>query len=98
MPKYNAKADSNQKDIVKDFRKLGYSVTPTHTLGRGFPDIVVGKQGKNFLIEIKDGAKAASARKLTEPEQEFKDNWLGQYDIITSSFDVVAFDSIHFGR
>jgi Holliday junction resolvase len=97
MPKYNAKVDSNQPEIVKAFRNLGFSVFLTHTLGRGFPDIVVGKQGRTFIIEIKDGAKSESKRKLTPAEQEFKDNWRGQYDIIESIDDVVLFNARHFG-
>lgn len=91
-----AKVDSNQPDVVAKFRSLGYSVAHTHTLGRGFPDIVVGKQGKNFLVEIKDGSLCPSRQKLTEPETEFKNSWLGQYDIITSINDVVIFDARHF--
>jgi hypothetical protein len=97
MPKYNAKVDSNQPEIVKAFRNLGFSVFLTHTLGRGFPDIVAGKQGLNFLIEIKDGSLPPSKRKLTPAEQEFKDNWRGQYDIIESIDDVVLFNARHFG-
>lgn len=91
------KVDSNQRDIVDSFRNMGYTVAHTHTLGRGFPDIVVGKQGINFLIEIKDGAKPESKRKLTEPEQKFKDGWKGQYDIVESLDDVVVFNARHFG-
>jgi Holliday junction resolvase len=97
MPKYNAKVDSNQSEIVKAFRNLGFSVFLTHTLGRGFPDIVASKQGLNFLIEIKDGSLPPSKRKLTPAEQEFKDSWRGQYDIIESIDDVVLFNARHFG-
>lgn len=91
MPKYKARIDRNQVEIVKTFRQYGASVVHTHTLGRGFPDIVVGYQGNNFLIEIKDWLKPESQRKLTEAEQEFSNNWKGQYDIIESVGDVVSF-------
>jgi hypothetical protein len=91
------KVDSNQPEIVKSFRRMGYAVAHTHTLGRGFPDLVISKQGKNFLIEVKDGSLPPSARKLTPAEQEFKDGWLGQYDIIESLDDVVIFNARHFG-
>jgi hypothetical protein len=97
MPKYNAKVDSNQPEIVKAFRNLGFSVFLTHTLGRGYPDLTISKQGLNFLIEIKDGSLPPSKRKLTPAEQEFKDNWRGQYDIIESIDDVVLFNARHFG-
>jgi hypothetical protein len=97
MPKYNAKVDSNQAEIVKAFRSLGFSVFPTHTIGRGFPDLTLAKKGLNFLVEVKDGSLPPSARKLTPAEQEFKDSWRGQYDIITSIDDVVLFNARHFG-
>lgn len=96
MPKYNAKVDANQPEIVKAFKGLGFSVAHTHTLGKGFPDIVVGKQGQSFLIEIKDGSQVPSKRKLTPPEQIFKDAWKGQFDIIESIDDVVIFNAKHF--
>jgi Holliday junction resolvase len=57
--------DANQSELVDALRKFGATVTPTHATGAGFPDLVVGYQGVNYLLEIKDGAKPASARKLT---------------------------------
>ena len=79
-----AKVDANQKDIVETLRGMGVSVAHTHTLGRGFPDIAISTvaNGATHLIEIKDGAKPPSARKLTEDEQEWHDNWLGNVHIV----------------
>lgn len=85
MPK---KVDSNQREIVKVFRQCGYSVAHTHMVGRGFPDLVIGKHGMNYLIEIKDGSKPPSRRKLTDDEQKWHDHWLGQVAIIESIEDV----------
>lgn len=72
--------DNNQTDIVKAFRDVGFSVAVTSALGNGFPDIVVGAYGKNYLIEIKDGEK-----KLTDKEASFFIGWAGQYHIIRNS-------------
>lgn len=83
-----AKIDSNQNEIVSYARKLGFSVAITSSLGGGFPDIVLGKNGINFLGEIKDGKKPPSARKLTEPEQKFHNEWRGQICIIESIEDI----------
>lgn len=47
------RTDSNQKQIVDDLRDLGLSVFPTHEVGRGFPDLVVGTGGDTYLVEIK---------------------------------------------
>jgi hypothetical protein len=59
--------DANQPEIVKAFRQLGCEVAITSNLGHGFPDLIVGKpkRQKVVLVEVKDGSKPPSARKLT---------------------------------
>lgn len=88
MPK---RIDVNQNEIVAAFRKLGFSVLVMSSLGKGAPDIAVGRHGKNFFFEIKDGKKSPSQQKLTEAEEKFKKNWLGHYQIIRSVDEVMAF-------
>ena len=63
-----ARIDRNQPDIIKALRYAGATVQPTHTLGKGCPDLLVGFRGENFLLEIKDGRKSPSHRKLTNDE------------------------------
>lgn len=72
------RVDDNQKDIVRQLRQLGVSVRHLHMVGDGLPDIIVGHRKQNFLIEIKDGKKINSKKKLTEDEQEFFNTWKGQ--------------------
>jgi len=84
-----AKVDDNQKEIVKAARKLGCSVAITSQLGKGFPDVVIGWNGVNYLVEIKDGNKPPSARKLSPDELEFQAAWQGQYDVIESIDDLL---------
>jgi len=74
---------------VNAFRKAGASVAITSSLGDGFPDIVVGHRGRNYLVEIKDGSKPPSSRKLTKDEQEFFDLWKGQIDVVESTIDAL---------
>jgi Holliday junction resolvase len=69
--------DANQNEIVNQLRKIGASVFITSMVGKGFPDIVVGLRGINFLIELKDSSKPNSAKKLTADEQAFFDTWQG---------------------
>lgn len=85
------RTDANQTEIVKKFRELGFSVLIMSDLGKGAPDIVVGAFGSNYLIEIKDGKKPPSARKLTPHEKMFHDTWRGQVDIISSPDEVSKF-------
>jgi len=84
MPRNRARKDENQTEIVEGLRKLGISVAITHQLGKGFPDIVCGYHGKNYMIEIKDGNKSPSQQKLSDDEIVFHDEWRGQIDIANS--------------
>ena len=83
-----AKVDDNQPEIVKTFRSLGWKVAHTHTVGNGFPDIVCSRHGTTILVEIKDGSKPISARKLTVKEQAFHAEWQGALHIIETVQDV----------
>ena len=94
MPRYRAKVDANQPAIVKALRAAGYTVLHLHTLGKGAPDILVGKtdatgQKHNYLFEIKDGDKPPSKRKLTPDEQIFFDSWKGQTHVVKSPADAL---------
>lgn len=88
------RTDSNQKSIVETFRALGGHVYVTSDVGKGFPDIILGLKG-NFgrwlgMIEIKDGSRPPSQRKLTEDEEKFHDEWKGFVHIITSEEEAIA--------
>ncbi len=71
----------NQNQIVKELREYGMSVSHTHIIGKGFPDIVVGYLGKNYLFEVKNNRK----KKITEKESVWLDNWQGQVNIIQTA-------------
>ena len=79
-----ARVDDNQKEIVKVFRAMGATVQHLHYVGKGCPDVLVGFRGINELVEIKDGAKPPSQRKLTNDEQEWHKAWNGSITIIDS--------------
>ncbi len=83
-----ARVDDNQSEVVACFRRLGWYVLIISQLKKCC-DIMVSKDGKTIAIEIKDGSKPPSARKLSEGEQEFKDNWLGRWELVESVDDVI---------
>lgn len=83
------KIDDNQNLIVKQLRKCGVSVAITSMLGNGFVDLVLGFRGRNYLIELKDGNKSASRKRLTEDEKQFHDSWNGQVNK-AESFNEIA--------
>lgn len=78
----SARVDDNQREIVEGLRKYGASVLITSQLKNAF-DILVGYNGVNYIMEIKDGSKPPSQRKLTKGEQNFKNTWKGgEYYIV----------------
>ena len=57
-----SRTDRNQNEIIDALRKAGASVQPLHTVHDGVPDLLVGFQGRNFLMEIKDWQKSRLAQ------------------------------------
>jgi Holliday junction resolvase len=84
-----AKVDDNQSDIVRLFRKLGWRVLIISQL-KNCCDIIVSKAGRTIAVEIKDGKKPPSDRKLSDGEVEFRDNWQGEYALVICDDDVLA--------
>jgi hypothetical protein len=82
------KIDTNQNLIVTQLRKCGVSVAITSMVGKGFPDLIIGRAGQNFLIELKDGNKSKSRKKLTLLEETFFQSWTGQINI-AENFDEI---------
>ncbi len=83
MSRRAAKIDNNQTEIVNYLRAYGFSVAITSSAGDGFPDLVAGKHGVNYLIEVK-GEKG----KLTPMQKIFHDNWQGQIMVARSIEDL----------
>jgi Holliday junction resolvase len=77
-----ARVDANQNEIVNALRRAGASVAVTSHVGGGFPDVVVGFRGVNYLFEIKDGSKPPSKRRLTDDEQRWHDGWNGEVVVV----------------
>lgn len=77
-----ARIDSNQNVIVAALRAIGCSVAITSGIGKGFPDLVVARAGKNYLIEIKDPSKPKADRQLTPAQVKFHSEWRGQIAVV----------------
>ena len=84
-----AKVDANQPDIVQALRQIGATVQPIHVIGKGCPDLLVGYRGVNSLLEVKDGDKPPSARKLTPPELRWHDDWRGEVFIVKNEYEAI---------
>lgn len=84
-----AKVDDNQGEIVAALRGIGATVQPLHAVGQGCPDLLAGYQGRNVLIEVKDGSKSPSKRKLTPDQTEWHAGWKGQACVVESVDDAL---------
>lgn len=79
-----AKSDLNQPEVVRALRLAGASVTHTHNVAGGFPDIVAGFRGETYLIEIKQPGGA-----LTPSQQVWHDEWRGSAYVVESAEDAL---------
>jgi hypothetical protein len=80
------RVDANQEQIVSALRAKGAGVRVI-SQGDGIPDLLVGYRGYTILMEVKDGQKVPSARKLTPAEQKFFDDWRGGMLAIVNSVE-----------
>ena len=72
-----ARVDDNQTGIVSDLRQAGCCVLSLAAVGQGCPDLLVFRRttGLLYLLEVKDGDKYPSQRKLTPQQVEFHKDW-----------------------
>ena len=81
-----AKVDANLSAVVACFRDLGCSVHVTN----GAWDATVGYGGLTMLVEVKDGAKPPSKRRLTPAQVKFRATWTGGVRLVENMEDVLA--------
>jgi hypothetical protein len=85
LARYRNRKDANQGEIVAALEKIGATVWVMDQPC----DLLVGLAGKNWLLEVKDGNKPPSARKLTVEQEAFKASWVGQFDVVTSPQEAI---------
>lgn len=82
MPKYAAKVDRNQSEIVEALKAGGCDVM---FLGKPV-DLLIGVRGKNLLLEVKvPKAKGEPGGRLTPEQEEFFANWRGQKAVVRTA-------------
>ena len=84
-----AKIDANQPEIVAALQAIGASVAITSAVGKGFPDLIAGFRGRNWMLEVKHGALSPSRRKLTPGQIEFKATWRGHWAVVNSADEAI---------
>lgn len=88
-----AKVDANHAGIVKALRQAGANVLDLSAVGKGCPDLLVTcvcYPHQMVLMEIKDGSKPPSARKLTPDQEKFHATWPVDIYTVTNIDEALA--------
>jgi hypothetical protein len=81
--------DANHGEIYRALRDCGITVWDCASYGSGFPDIMLSYRGKLMLVEVKDGSKPPSARKLTDDEMKFHALFIGHCYVVETVDDAL---------
>lgn len=89
-----ARVDANQPLIVDCLRRCGCRVEVLSRLGRGVPDLLVGTpRGQLIFVEVKDGSKPPSERRLTPEQERWHAEWR-RFPVFVASTVAEAVDAI----
>ena len=73
-----SKTDTNQTRVVKALRAAGCEVQSLASIGNGCPDLLVATGDSECplkVLEVKDGDKPPSQRRLTDDEIKWHKRW-----------------------
>lgn len=84
------RTDANQKGVIDALRNDGFEVRITSGMGKGWPDAEASFWMKGLgpyaiKLEIKDGNKPPSARRLTPDQLAFARKYRGPYAVVHSA-------------
>ncbi len=80
--------DANHAEIVGVFESLDCSVLDVSAAPCGF-DLIVGYKTQAIAVEVKDGSKPPSARKLTLNENNAHNAWRGPKCVVKNNDEAV---------
>jgi hypothetical protein len=89
MRRRAARIDANQPEIVEALKGVGASVQSLAPLGGGVADLLVGFRMVNYLMEVKDGSKPPSRRRLTDDQIQWHDDWRAPVHIVETVADAL---------
>ncbi len=90
MSRARGRTDANHSAIVKALRQAGCAVCDLSGVGKGCPDLLVSRGFETALLEVKDGAKSPSERRLSPAQQEFRASWRGRLYVVTSIAEALS--------
>jgi hypothetical protein len=84
------RVDANQTPIVDALRAIGCTVQSLAMVGQGVPDLLVGINGRNFLMEVKNEDQPPSKQSLTTDELLWHNEWKGKVAIVRNVKEALA--------
>jgi hypothetical protein len=88
---YGAKKDANHNDISDALQKAGCAIVDVSNLGGGFPDLIVCRQRKTYLVEIKNTKTSYGKRGPNKNQKVWAQGWPEKVYILKSLEDVERF-------
>lgn len=82
MTRRAAKVDGNHAEIASALRAAGCSVQSLAAIGAGCPDLLVGTERVNVLLEIKDPTQSPSDRRFTPAQKRWHAEWRGTAHVV----------------
>lgn len=77
--------DKNHYNVVGALKSVGATVQDLAHVGHGCPDILVGYNGSNFLLEIK-----GPQRGLNALQTSWHTSWKGQIIVVRNAEEAIA--------
>lgn len=84
-----AKVDANQAEVVVALQKAGASVTSLAAVGGGVPDLLVSWGGRWYVLEVKDGARPPSRRRVRANQAAWHDQQRAEVHVVLSPEDAL---------
>lgn len=78
LHRHAVKRDANEPEIIAALRAAGVAMFTTDEI-----DIIAGRQGVNYFLEVKLPGYRESA--LKPRQRDLRDKWPGQYAIVTTA-------------
>lgn len=94
MPRWAARADANQADVVEELEAHGYAVIHTYRAGGDAPDFIVAHPAWpliNLLVELKNPKRPKSADgRHRQRQADCRKRWPGLYIQAMTAQDIMG--------
>lgn len=84
-----SRTDANHSAVVDALLAIGCSVQTLSAIGCGCPDLWVARNGRMWAIEVKDGDKPPSERKLTPDQVKWHARWKAPVHVVNSPEEAI---------